>query len=175
MRPDEEFAPLRIVKKNLTDFDRSVYRVYKSPAEFVSVEAATALEAYRESGIKNPYRIMRETRFMERLIDEAKFSNMEELIETGVLVDEMDIRNLPPQAAAQPTPPAMQEEAASVTDTETTDAAQAEEAIEVAEEESSSELSEDEIKMLLRNGEQDTEGSDTLSAEEVDTLLKDGD
>lgn len=83
MRSDEEFAPLRMVKKNLTGFDRCVYRVYKSPSEFVSVEAATALEAFRESGIKNPFRIMRETRFMERLVDESRFSDKEDQVETG--------------------------------------------------------------------------------------------
>lgn len=86
MRPDEEFAPLRIMKKNLTDFNRCAYRVYKSPSEYVTVEAATALEAFRESGIRNPLRILRETRFMERLVDQTKFTEIEELIETGVLM-----------------------------------------------------------------------------------------
>lgn len=84
MRPTEEFTPLRIVKKNLTDSNRCAYRVYKSPDEYVTVDAATALEAFRESGIANPYRILRETRFMERLVDQNKFSDREELVETGV-------------------------------------------------------------------------------------------
>lgn len=87
MRQDEEFAPLRIVKKNITDFDRCAYRVYKSPAEYVTVDAATALEAFRESGIQNPLRIVRETRFMERLVDQARFTDMEELIETGFIME----------------------------------------------------------------------------------------
>lgn len=83
MRPTEEFTPLRIVKKNLTDSNRCAYRVYKSPEEYITVEAATALEAFRESGIANPHRILRETRFMERLVDQSKFTDREELIETG--------------------------------------------------------------------------------------------
>jgi hypothetical protein len=86
MRQDEEFAPLRIVRKNVTDFDRCAYRVYKSSAEYITVEAATALEAYRESGIKDPLRIVRETRFMERLLDQARFSEIEDIIETGVIM-----------------------------------------------------------------------------------------
>lgn len=88
MRPTEEFTPLRIIKKNLTDSNRCAYRVFKNPDEYVTVEAATALEAFRESGIANPYRILRETRFMERLVDQSKFSEREELIETGVPVKE---------------------------------------------------------------------------------------
>lgn len=87
MRPDEEFAPLSIIKKNLTDFNRCAYRVYKSPAEFVTVEAATALEAFRESGIKNPFRILRETRFMERLVDQNRFTATDELISTGFVME----------------------------------------------------------------------------------------
>lgn len=83
MRPTEEFTPLRIVKKSLTDSNRCAYRVYKSEDEYVTVEAATALEAFRESGIAEPHRILRETRFMERLVDQSKFSENEELIETG--------------------------------------------------------------------------------------------
>lgn len=105
MRQDEEFAPLRIVKKNVMDFDRCAYRVYKSPMEYVTVEAATALEALRESGIQNPLRIVRETRFMERLLDGNRFTDMEELIETGVVMEAPQTitghREAVPQAARQ--------------------------------------------------------------------------
>lgn len=90
MRQTEEFTPLRIVRKNLTDSNRCAYRVFKSPDEYVTVEAATALEAFRESGIANPYRILRETRFMERLVDQSKFSDNEDLIETGMPVAASD-------------------------------------------------------------------------------------
>lgn len=90
MRQTEEFTPLRIVRKNLTDSNRCAYRVFKSPDEYVTVEAATALEAFRESGIANPYRILRETRFMERLVDQSKFSDNEDLIETGMPVAPSD-------------------------------------------------------------------------------------
>jgi outer membrane biosynthesis protein TonB len=86
MRPDETFSPLRIVKKNISDFDRSAYRVYKSSTEYVTVDAATALEAFRESGIAKPVRILRETRFMDRLVAQSRFSELEEIIETGVMM-----------------------------------------------------------------------------------------
>lgn len=80
---ENEFAPLHVVKRNIANFDRSVYRVYKTPSEFVSIEAATALEAFRESGVKNPLRIVREIRFMERMIDQSRFTDHEELVQTA--------------------------------------------------------------------------------------------
>lgn len=82
MRQDEEFTPLQIVKKNLLDSSRSMYRVYKSPTEFVTVEAATALEAMRESGIKAPYKIKRQIRFEDRLMGLEKLTEAEDIIET---------------------------------------------------------------------------------------------
>lgn len=78
-----DFSPLHVVKKNLVDAHRSAYRVYKSPAEFVTVEAATALEALRESGIKQPVRIVREIRFMDRMLDGSRFSKEEDIVATA--------------------------------------------------------------------------------------------
>lgn len=80
---DEDFSPLNVVKKNLTDFNRSAYRVYKSPQEFVTVEAATALEAMRESGVQAPLKIVREIRFMDRMVEQNRFTAQEELVQTG--------------------------------------------------------------------------------------------
>lgn len=80
---DEDFSPLNVVKKNLTDFNRSAYRVYKNQQEFVTVEAATALEAMRESGIQAPLKIVREIRFMERMVEQNRFTAQEELVQTG--------------------------------------------------------------------------------------------
>lgn len=80
---DEDFTPLNVVKKNLTDFNRSAYRVYKSQHEFVTVEAATALEAMKESGVQAPLRIVREIRFMERMVSQNRFTEHEELVQTG--------------------------------------------------------------------------------------------
>lgn len=80
---DEDFSPLHVVKKNLTDFNRSAYRVYKSQNEFVTVEAATALEAMKESGVQAPLRIVREIRFMERMVTQNRFTEHEELVQTG--------------------------------------------------------------------------------------------
>lgn len=191
MRQNEEFTPLRVVRKNLTDFDRCAYRVYKSPTEFITVDAATALEAFRESGIQNPLRIVRETRFMERLVDQTKFTDMEELVETGVIMEapaaitghqeavpqaapreaatpqaepEIPAQEAVPQAAEQPAP----EPAA-----EATDAAQP---APQAEEDEASELSEDDIHALL--GEEGkaqakaaTAGDEGLSPDDVAKLL----
>lgn len=85
MRQDEEFTPLQIVKKNLLDSSRSMYRVYKSPTEFVTVEAATALEAMRESAIKAPYKIKRQIRFEDRLMGLEKLAEAEDIIETVMM------------------------------------------------------------------------------------------
>ena len=149
MRSDEEFSPLRIVKKNLAGSDQSIYRVYKSPTEFVSVEAATALEAFRESGIKNPYRIMRETRFMERLVDQGKFSDMEELIETGLVVDASNS----PLARQEPTAPP-----ANIS----TD----------AEEPATADITEGVGESNITSDQEDNGEEEALSPEEVSNLLK---
>lgn len=77
-----DFSPLEVIKKSLTDAHRSAYRVYKGPVEFVTVDAATALEALRESGVKNPFRIVREIRFMDKMLDETRFSNDDEVVST---------------------------------------------------------------------------------------------
>ena len=86
MSEPEEFAPLRIVKKSLQGVASQSYRVYKSPTEFVTVEATTALEAFRESGIAQPLRIERESRFRERLLDQSMFADSVEIYETGEVV-----------------------------------------------------------------------------------------
>lgn len=184
MRSDEQFSPLRIVKKNITDFDRSAYRVYKSPKEYVTVEAATALEAFRESGIEKPLRILRETRFMDRLVAENRFSEMEEIIETGLVMAPppsvaghkeavppaqstvsaaMDtIPDAPEQAAEaewQPTPPQPKQAAAPTASqapapAETPVAAEAPAAESAEAVEDADELSEDDIQKLLGEDEQ---------------------
>jgi len=79
----DEFSPLQVVKKNLLDANKTNYRVYKTPEEFVTVESATALEALRESGIEKPFKILREIRFMERQLNQERFDKEEEVIETG--------------------------------------------------------------------------------------------
>lgn len=84
---DEMFAPLQVVKKKLSSAaDRSAYRVYKTDSEFVTVEAATALEAFRESGVHDPVRIVREIRFSERMVDQTHLVESNEFVETGAAV-----------------------------------------------------------------------------------------
>lgn len=43
--------------KSIEEKTAKGYKVYKTPTEFVSVEAATAFEAIEKSGIKNPYKV----------------------------------------------------------------------------------------------------------------------
>lgn len=113
MSSTEEFSPLRIVKKCLQDQQTDAYRVYKNQAEFVTVEAATAMEACRLSGIAQPLRISRVTRFKERLFDQSKFSETIEMFEIGSMMEKLaTITGLaeglpvaPPAAAAPPPPP----------------------------------------------------------------------
>lgn len=84
MRPDEEFTSLQIMKKALLDAHKSMYRVYKSPKEYVTVEAATALEALRESAVKNPHKIVRQIRFKERLMGMDRLAEGEDdVVQTG--------------------------------------------------------------------------------------------
>lgn len=159
MRQDEEFSPLRVVRKNITDFDRSAYRVYKSETEFVTVEAATALEAFRESGIAKPLRIVREIRFMDRLVDQARFTDMEEIIETGMIMEK------PPAAAAaqaDPTRPAAPAQAAAPT---ASPPAEAVEELETVEEDAAPAPQEDSLDS----------GDDGLSEDDVAKLLEQGD
>ena len=85
MRQEEEFSALRIVRKGLLDSDKTMYRVYKSFEEFVSVEAASALEAFRASGINNPVKIERDIRFKDRLMKKDRLIEVDEVIETVLM------------------------------------------------------------------------------------------
>lgn len=192
MRIDEEFSPLSIVKKNLTDFNRCAYRVYKSPTEFVTVEAATALEAFRESGITNPFRILRETRFMERLVEQARFSDIEELIETGLIMEAPEAITSHKEAVPQAQQAAPVAEAATeapVEEAQVQDAfvessaapqepqatpepeMQAEPAQEAVSAEETSELSEEDVNKLL--GDDAAEITDAESQAEEESLSPD--
>lgn len=113
MRPGEEFEPLRIQKKHLLDSDKCRYRVYKTPIEFVTVEAATALQAIAESGIARPARVVRELRFMERLMDNQRIVGGEEFVETCELeMGQPEIiqphQEAVPSTAAEPAAPQRQ-------------------------------------------------------------------
>jgi hypothetical protein len=81
---DELFAPLQVMKKKLASSDKSAYRVYKTASEFVTVEAETALEAFRASEVKNPVRIVREIRFMERMVEQSGLVESAEFVQTGM-------------------------------------------------------------------------------------------
>lgn len=66
----EIFEPLKVVKRQIQDLNRCCYRVYKSGEEFVTVEAATALEAIQESGVASPLKVERVLQFQDRLLDQ---------------------------------------------------------------------------------------------------------
>ena len=74
MRDTNEFSPLQVERQTLIGDGRAAYRVYKNAKEFILVEANTALEAFRGSGIDNPLKIEREMRFRDRLLDHSVFA-----------------------------------------------------------------------------------------------------
>ena len=58
--PLREMQPLDVRRAVVADADQVRYRVYSSPIEFVAVIAENALMAVKVSGIKAPYKIMRD-------------------------------------------------------------------------------------------------------------------
>ena len=52
------------------------YRVYKDPKNFQVVEAATALEAFQLSGLKEVYKIERERLDKNRVIDPSLWATL---------------------------------------------------------------------------------------------------
>lgn len=68
----EIFEPLKVVKRQLQDVNQSRYRVYKSAEEYVTVEAATALEAIQESGVQEPLKVERVMQFQDRLLEQQR-------------------------------------------------------------------------------------------------------
>lgn len=110
MSVTEEFSSLSIARKCLQNDETGAYRVYKTLAEYVTVEAATAMEACRMSGISQPLRIQRVTRFKERLLDQSKFSETVEMFEIGPGMDKLAqmaglADELISHVAAPPAPP----------------------------------------------------------------------
>ena len=71
----EEFAELSIPKRSLANKDSGMkYRVYTDPHNFMMVNADTALEAIRKSGINNPFRIIRDSTYYEKMLSEDMIS-----------------------------------------------------------------------------------------------------
>lgn len=70
--PQEGFQPLPFPCRSFVGGGASHYRVYSSATEFVSVEAETAVEALKSSGVPTPLRIQREIRGREVLIDRKR-------------------------------------------------------------------------------------------------------
>lgn len=59
-RPEEVFTNLEMPKKSFVEQNAyKKYRIYTSDKEFIVIDAETALEAYRKSGIPNPSRIVK--------------------------------------------------------------------------------------------------------------------
>ncbi len=68
---DQEFQPLELPRKGLPPSNNQ-YRVYKDEKEFNIVEAASALEALKASGLQKAHRIQRESILEHTLIDLKK-------------------------------------------------------------------------------------------------------
>ena len=77
-KTNEDFVPLPFAKRTIVDGERSMYRVYRSDDDFESVEAHTAIEAMKESGIENPHKIVRDLPLLIRLMDESRLAEVEE-------------------------------------------------------------------------------------------------
>lgn len=54
-----EFEPINLPLRMLSTEALRGYRVYRNPAEFVTVEASMAAEAIEKSGVANPFKVVR--------------------------------------------------------------------------------------------------------------------
>ncbi len=60
MAREHHLAPLIINRKRFVHAEKTVYRVYKSAADYVLIEAESAYEAIQKSGVETPLRVQRE-------------------------------------------------------------------------------------------------------------------
>ena len=72
MNDEREFTTLKIRRKLLGGSSAaSKYRVYRNPREFVTLDAHTASEACKASGIKRPVKIVRLSPSTMKLLDKS--------------------------------------------------------------------------------------------------------
>ena len=68
----ERFEELDLPRKDLPNLVGTHYRVYSDDGKFVRVEAINALEAINKSGVNNIVRIVRDTIYLNRIVDMSK-------------------------------------------------------------------------------------------------------
>ena len=54
-----KFSFIEFKRKTIPDKDAPSYKIYKNPQEYVIIEAQTAYEAMKASGIELPYKLER--------------------------------------------------------------------------------------------------------------------
>lgn len=87
-----EFTPLKIRKRLLGAGAASKYRIYRTKADFITLEARTATEACKVSGIKRPYKIVRISPNSMKMLDSSVFEGaQEDTVETPRLEMEGDM------------------------------------------------------------------------------------
>ncbi len=84
MHNSNVFLPLRIRRHMMVGTDKSQYRVYRKGGDFVTLEARSALEAFRGSGFGDAERIVRVTKHLFGTVDRAAMTEAREYVETSL-------------------------------------------------------------------------------------------
>ncbi len=78
------FGQMMFKTKSIEEKTAKGYKVYKTPTESISVEAATAFEAIEKSGIKNPHKVEKQGIVHKTLFTDAELKD----ISTGNVISE---------------------------------------------------------------------------------------
>ncbi len=75
-----QFEDVVFPKRNLASADAKAkrYKVYKTSTEFLIIDASSALEAVRRSGILNPDKVETYNESQEQMLPEEKLTQVEE-------------------------------------------------------------------------------------------------
>ncbi len=79
---DHTFLPLRIRRHTLVNAHKSQYRVYNKGGDFITIDAASALEAHKNSGFGDAERIVRVTPQLFTSVEYAALGEAKEYVET---------------------------------------------------------------------------------------------
>lgn len=95
------FASLKIRRHRMLDADKSRYRIYTQGGEFMTLEARTAYEAFKASGMKEASRIVRVSKYVSPAVDSSELASEVDYVSIAYLEGEAPP---PPYNAAQPKP-----------------------------------------------------------------------
>ena len=101
-----EFTSLKIRRRLLGAGGACKYRIYRSHSDFITLEARTATEACKVSGIKRPYKIVRVSPSSMKMLDSKVFEGgLEDVVETSKLNAEEGVEPIiipaPPASGAR--------------------------------------------------------------------------